>query len=58
MQRGIIMKNNNLLEKIQADRDFEKNAAAEVRAEIDREMKKTARKRNYDRIAALSAEYN
>lgn len=58
MQRGIIMKNNNLLEKIQADRDFEKNAAAEVRAEIDREMKKPARKRNYDRIAALSAEYN
>ena len=52
------MKNNNLLEKIQADMDFEKNAAAEVRAEIDREMKKTARKRNYDRIAALSAEYN
>ena len=58
MQRGIIMKNNNLLEKIQADMDFEKNAAAEVRAEIDREMKKPARKRNYDRIAALSAEYN
>ena len=58
MQRGIIMKNNNLLEKIQADRDFEKNAAAEVRVEIDREMKKPAGKRNYDRIAALSAEYN
>ena len=54
----IIMKNNNLLEKIQADKDFEKNAAAEVKAEIDREMKKSVKNRDYDKIAALSAEYN
>ena len=52
------MKNNNLLEKIQADKDFEKNAAAEVKAEIDREMKKSVKNRDYDKIAALSAEYN